>query len=213
MRAPSREGRDWPRETLLYRLARAIVVPLLRVVFRFHVEGLDRYPAGPALIVANHLSALDPMFMAAAVPERVLMMGAAEFLTMPFVGWVMRTYGCIPVRRGEADLSAIKASVRALRDGRKVVIFPEGRISPEPAPLQRGAAVVASRARVAFVPAAIVGSDRAFPMGARLVRPARVSVAFGPPHAPRGTTTHDCEAALASAMLWVRGAVDYRRSE
>jgi len=213
MEAASTGRRAWPRETLLYRLARLIVVPLLKLLFRFRVEGLDRYPAGPALIVANHLSALDPLFMAAAVPERVLMMGAAEFLTMPFVGWVMRTYGCIPVRRGEADLSAIRASVRALRDGRKVVIFPEGRISPEPAPLQRGAAVVAAHARVALVPAAIVGSDRAFPMGARMIRPARVSVAFGPPHDPHGTTAHDYEAALAGAMSWVRGAVDYRRSE
>ncbi|MGH7184766.1 MAG: lysophospholipid acyltransferase family protein, partial [Pseudomonadota bacterium] len=195
---------DWPRETPLYLLARLVVVPLLKLLFRFRVEGLDRYPTGPVVIVANHLSALDPLFMAAAVPERVLMVGAAEYLKIPFVGWVMRTYGCIPVRRGEADLSAIKDSVRALQGGRKVVIFPEGQISPEPAPPQRGAAVVAARARVAFVPAAIVGSDRVFPMGARMIRLARVSVTFGPLHQPYGTTAHDYEAALAGAMMWVR---------
>lgn len=205
--------RAWPRETLLYRLARLVVVPLLKGLFRFRVEGLDRYPTGPALIVANHPSALDALFVAAAVPERVLMMGAAEFLTMPLVGWVMRTYGCIAVRRGEADLSAIKESVRALRDGRKVVIFPEGRISPEPAPIQRGAAVVAEHARVAFLPAAIAGSDRAFPLGARMIRPARVSVAFGPLHRPAGTAAGDYETALAGAMQWVRNAVGYPRSE
>jgi len=209
----SASRRDWPTETPLYRLARIVVVPLLKLLFRFRVEGLDRYPAGPALIVANHLSALDPLFMAAAVPERVLMVGAAEYLKIPFVGWVMRTYGCIPVHRGEADLSAIKDSVRALQDGRKVVIFPEGRISPEPAPPQRGAAVVAAHARVPFVPAAIVGSDRVFPMGARMIRPARVSVTFGPLHQPYGTTAHDYEAALAGAMMWVRGLADYGGSE
>lgn len=213
-------GRDWPTETPLYRLARVVVVPLLKLLFRFRVEGLDRYPDGPVVIVANHLSALDPLLMAAAVPERVLMVGAAEYLRIPFVGWVMRTYGCIPVRRGEADLSAIKDSVRALQDGRKVVIFPEGRISPEPAPPQRGAAVVAARARVGFLPAAIVGSDRAYPMGARMIRPVRVSVSFGPLHQPYGTTPHDYEAALAGAMMWVRGrwaegtaSSGYRRSE
>ncbi len=211
MGVPNAGHRDWPRETPLYWLARISVVPLLKLLFRFRVEGLDRYPSGPALIVANHLSALDPLFMAAAAPERVMMVGAAEFLRMPFIGWVMRTYGCIPIRRGEADLSAIKESVRALQDGRKVVIFPEGRISPEPAPPQRGAAVVAARARVPFVPAAIRGSDRVFPMSARMIRLARVSVAFGPVQQPYGTTAHDYEAALAGAMMWVRGALDNPR--
>ncbi len=196
---------DWPQETPLYWLARIFFLPLFKLLFRFRVEGLDRYPSGPALIVANHVSALDPMFMAAAAPERVLMVGAAEYLQIPFVGWVMRMYGCIPIHRGQADLSAIKDSVRALQDGRKVVIFPEGRISPDPAPPQRGAAVVAARAGVAFVPAAISGSDRVFPMGARMIRLARVSVTFGPVHQPYGTTTHDYEAALAGAMMWVRG--------
>lgn len=196
----------WPAETFLFRLTYILVRALLRLLFGFRVEGLAHYPAGPAVIVANHPSALDPLFLAAAVPERVLFVGAEEFLAMRGVGWAMRTYGCIPVRRGQVDRSAIRESLRALREGRKVVIFPEGRVSPEPAPLHRGAAMVAAEAGVPIAPAALAGTGRVFPLGARLPRQGRVWVRFGPPQPAPAIGREAQDAALAAAMAWVRAA-------
>jgi 1-acyl-sn-glycerol-3-phosphate acyltransferase len=196
----------WPAETFLFRLTYVLVRALLRVLFGFRAEGQAHYPAGPAVIIANHPSALDPLFLAAAVPERVLFVGAEEFLAMRGVGWAMRTYGCIPVRRGQVDLSAIRESLRALRDGRKVVIFPEGRVSPQPGPLHRGAALIAAEAGVLIAPAAIDGTDRVFPLGARLPRPGRVRVRFGPPHPPPAAGRDAQDAVLARAMAWVWAA-------
>lgn len=173
------------------------------MLFRFRVEGLEHYPAGPAVIVANHPSALDPLFLAAAVPERVLFIAAEEFLSLPAVGWVIRTYGCITVRRGEVDAGAIREALRALADGRKVVVFPEGRVSPQPSQGRRGAALLAARAQVPIVPVAMVGTGRAFPLGARLPRPARVTVLVGPP-LPRPEDSRDAqETATAAAMAWI----------
>jgi 1-acyl-sn-glycerol-3-phosphate acyltransferase len=179
---------------------------LLRVLFRFRVEGREHYPAGPAVIVANHPSALDPLFIAAAVPERLLFIAAEEFTTQGAVGWAMRTYGCIPVRRGQIDVSAIREPLQALRDGRKVAVFPEGGITPRPRAPQRGAALIAARAGVPIVPAAIRGTDRVFPLGARVPRLGRVHLRFGPLLPAPADETAAQEAAVADAMAWVHRA-------
>lgn len=205
------EGRNhhrrWPRETPLFRLTRASVYWVLRALFNFRVSGLQHIPPGPAVIVANHPSAVDPLFIAAAVPERVLFIAAEEFLFMRgFVGWVMRTYGCIAVRRGEIDMSAIKEPLRALADGRKVALFPEGGITPDPRPPLRGAALITARARVPIVPAAIRGTERVYPLGARFPRLGRVSLRFGPTIPAPGPDTEAAEVALSSAMAWVHSA-------
>ncbi len=197
----------WPRETPLFHLTRASVHLLLRVLFRFRVIGLEHVPPGPAVIVANHPSALDAMFIGAAVPERLLFIAAEEFLFMRgFVGWAMRTYGCIAVRRGGIDMSAIREPLRALADGRKVALFPEGSITPEPRPPQRGAAVITARAGVPIVPAAIRGTAGVFPLGARFPRPGRVSLRFGPTIPAPAPDTEAAEVAVSSAMAWVHGA-------
>lgn len=207
MEEPSLARLPWPRETPLFQLTRGAVCLLLRALFRFRVEGLEHFPVGPAVIIANHPSAVDPLFIGAAVPERLLFVAAEEFLFMRgFVGWAMRAYGCIPVRRGGIDMSAIKESLRALADGRKVALFPEGGISPQPRPPQRGAAVITARAGVPIVPAAIRGTGSVFPLGARLPRLGRVSLRFGPTIPASGPDTEAAEIAVSSAMAWVHGA-------
>jgi 1-acyl-sn-glycerol-3-phosphate acyltransferase len=199
-----------PRQTIAFRLSRGFVRALLRVYFLFRVEGLTGYAAGPGVIVANHTSALDPLFIAAALPDRVLFVAAREFLALPVVGWVMRAYGCIPVRRGEVDTSVVRLALRALAAGVKVGVFPEGRVSPQPGPLRRGAGLLAAAAGVPIQPIAVVGSGRAFPLGASFPRPARVTVRIGaqvPPPAGAGDDREaaraDREATVAQAMAWV----------
>lgn len=155
--------------------------------------------------MANHPSALDPLFLAAAVPERLLFLAAAEFFALPAVGWVMRTYGCIPVRRGEVDSGAVREALRALADGRKVVVFPEGRVTPhqDGRPGLRGAALLAARAGVLVVPVAVLGSGRAFPLGARVPRPARVGVRVGPSLPPPSPDRAHQDRTTAEAMSWI----------
>jgi 1-acyl-sn-glycerol-3-phosphate acyltransferase len=200
----------WSRDTALLRITRTLVRTLLRVLFRFRVQGVAHLPNGPAVVVSNHPSALDPLLVGAAVPERVLFIAAEEYLAWRGVGWAMRAYGCIPVRRDEIDTSAIREAVEALGRGLKVGVFPEGQISPEPGPVKRGAAVLAARARVPLVPVAVIGSGRAFPLGATMIRLAPVTVRIGPPVAPPGQGRSAQQDAMDAVMAWIRAATGPR---
>ncbi len=197
-----------PRETLLYRLAYVVVRGALRLYLRFRVEGLDNVPDEAALIVANHPSGLDPVVVAAALPRRALFVAGAEFLTIPFIGWVMRAYGVIPVRRDQINPAVVKDALRALEAGALVVIFPEGRISPEGGPLRAGAGLVAARAGVPIVPAAVVGAAQALPLGRYVPRPGRVSVIFGPAYPPPPSGDREAgQTTVEAALAWVRETV------
>jgi len=195
--------RPWPRKTLLFRATWNSLRALFWVLFRFRVEGLEQFPAGPAVIVANHPSALDALFLAVALPERILYVAAEEFLTIRGVGWAMRAYGCIPVRRGKVDASAVKESLRALGAGFKVGVFPQGQVSPLTGSPRPGAALLAAHARVPIIPVALIGTGRVFPLGAWYPRIARVTVRFGPLLPPPKSDRADQEAITAAAMSWI----------
>jgi 1-acyl-sn-glycerol-3-phosphate acyltransferase len=192
-----------PRLTLLFRATRGFVRALFVLLFRLRVEGLEHYPGAGAMLVVNHPSAFDPILVAAVVPDRVLFMAAEEYLEMPVVGWMMRAYGCIPVKRGAVDTSAIRGALWGLAKGFRVCVFPEGQISPQPRESQRGAALIAARARVPIVPIAVIGSGNVFPLGARWPRLARVTVRIGPALPPPGPGQEAQIEALGAAMRWI----------
>jgi len=192
-----------PRETPLFWLTYHLVRLFLRLYFRFRVEGVSEVPRGGALVVANHPSALDPLLLAAALPRRGLFIAAAEFLRMPAVGWAMRTYGVIPVHRGQTDLSVIKDALAALEAGVLVIIFPEGRVSPQPGGAKAGAGLLAARTGVPIVPAALAGTARALPLGSLIPRPARVHVRFATPR-PAPSDRAAAEEVVAEALAWAQ---------
>jgi 1-acyl-sn-glycerol-3-phosphate acyltransferase len=195
-----------PRHTPLYRLTHVLVRILLRLYVGFRVAGADRVPRGAALVIANHPSALDPLVLAAALPRRGVFIAAAEFLSWRLVGWAMRAYGVIPVRRGQVDVAALRQAARALAAGALVVIFPEGQISPEGGPAKAGAGLLASHTRVPVVPAAIVGTARALPLGRYVPRPAAVRVIFGRPLPPPSDDRAAAERVVAAALSWAHRA-------
>jgi 1-acyl-sn-glycerol-3-phosphate acyltransferase len=203
MNAPSPSPTRAPRLTPLFRVTRVLVRALCAILFRLRVEGLELYPRGGALLVVNHPSAFDPAMVAVSVPDRVLFMAAEEYLEMPVVGWMMRAYGCIPVKRGAADTSAIRTALWGLAQGFRVCVFPEGQISPHPRPPQRGAALIAARAGVPVVPIAVIGSGNVFPLGARWPRFARVTVRVGPALPPPGPGSEAQTQTLDAAMRWI----------
>lgn len=189
-----------------------MVRAVLGCYLRLAVEGTAHVPAGAALLVANHPSALDPVLIAAALPRRAVFMGAAEFLTWPVVGWVMRAYGVVPVRRGRVDAAAVREAVRVLRAGGLLVIFPEGRVAPSGGALRPGAGLLAAAAHVPVVPVAVVGSSRALPLGRYLPRPVPVRVCIGPP-LPPPPDREAGERTVEEAMAWIRRTAASRPAE
>src|SRR6187200_3062529 len=129
-RAPGRRRSD-----LFYWLLKWVLVgPLLKLVFRPQVEGVEHVPAeGPAILASNHLSYADWLFMPLTLPRRVTFVAKAEYFTTPGVkGWFQRLFfsgaGQVPIDRSGASAAegALTAAKRVLADGELFGIYPEG---------------------------------------------------------------------------------------
>jgi 1-acyl-sn-glycerol-3-phosphate acyltransferase len=112
----------------------------------YHHARIDTVPlpeSGPALVVSNHISGLDPLMMAVACHRPLHFIIATEEYNRFGLRWLFRLAECIPVDRSSRDDSAFRAALQALHDGKVVGLFPSGRIHlPEegPARLKRGVA-------------------------------------------------------------------------
>jgi len=152
----------------------------------WHLEatGLENIPAGgPALLMSNHVSYLDPPAVGCLLPRRTHYMAKAELFDVPVFRQVLFGINAFPVRRGQADRAAFRRTLELLAAGEVVVLFPEGTRSPDGRlqPAESGAALLALRSRVPVVPVALVGPETVFPRGARFPRPGRIRVRFGRP--------------------------------
>lgn len=182
--------------TYWWRLGVVVVGAVLRALFRYRFVGLDRIPEhGAAILAANHLSMLDGIFLAFAPassrrrPTSFLV--AAEFFRNRFVGFFLRRFGQIPIRRGQGDSGALDGAIATIRAGALAGIFPEGRIN-EGTTLQRGrtgVARIALEAEAPVIPVGIWGTQHRWPRGRPVLRrPIRTSIAlfFGEPIEPSG---------------------------
>lgn len=179
---------------------RAIYLPVYvvcRILWRVHLA-FDPYytvPSGAsttlvehlstgAVLVANHCSSMDPMFIQLCAGKRVHWMVAAEYFPAPVIGNILRTYEAIPTRRGGVDTASTKQAIALARSGKWVGMFPEGRINRTEQPLlavRPGAALVALRARVPLVPIWIEGAPIGPSIFSALFLPANVCVRVGAP--------------------------------
>jgi 1-acyl-sn-glycerol-3-phosphate acyltransferase len=171
-----------------YRLANFVTkYVLLPPYARISVEGLEKLPPqGPVVIVSNHLNDADPGIIATRIPRRIVFLAKSELFRIPILRNFMEAYGAVPVRRNEADLSVLRRSAEALREGLAVCVFPEGTRSGPSAALKEawpGAALVALRGDSLIAPLAITGSQH-LPLPMMFLRPFRryrVLLRFGEP--------------------------------
>jgi 1-acyl-sn-glycerol-3-phosphate acyltransferase len=160
---------------------------ILKLFSRWEVIGRENIPRkGPVILASNHLNMIDPPLLATCTPRYPLFLTKRELLERPFWGYLFRHYGGIPVDRFQADLKAIHEVIRVLKQGRIVVIFPEGTRSRE-VRLQKGhpgVALIAMRSGAPVVPVAISGSEVVKVPGIFLrvlwLRP-KVRIVFGKP--------------------------------
>lgn len=195
-------GRSIPA-ILWFDVCRFLVECTLRVLYRYRVLDRRRIPReGAVLVVANHVSFLDPMLVGSAMSDRQFSPMARDTLFMGFFGRLLRSYGCIPVRREGGDAAAMKAALGELAAGRCVAIFPEGTRSEDGTmqPFRRGVLLLVRRARVRVVPMGVAGSHEAWPKGRSRPRlRGRVVVAVGEAIEPAAIC--DAEEPAALAML------------
>jgi 1-acyl-sn-glycerol-3-phosphate acyltransferase len=175
---------------VLYWFMYRIVRPLLRIVFRPVVKGLENVPAeGPVILASNHLSFVDSVLIPLVVPRRVTFLAKAEYFEgsglASVLGAFLSAMGHIPVPRTEqrAAVAALDIALKTLDEGNAFAIYPEGTRS-EDGRLYRGHTGVgwlALNAHANVVPVAVRDTQRIMPVGARLPRIVRPGVTFGAP--------------------------------
>ena len=169
---------------MLYRALKPVAVALMRLLFRLEVHGREQVPAaGPLLLVSNHVSLLDPPIVGGASPRDLHFMAKEELFGIPLLGWLIRRLNARPVKRDGSDGRALKTALRLLREGRALLVFPEGTRGVEGrlGEGKPGAGMLAVMSGAPVVPVHVSGSGRALPAGRVVPRPAKVRVRFGPP--------------------------------
>jgi 1-acyl-sn-glycerol-3-phosphate acyltransferase len=177
---------------VLYRVLHVLLWVIARVTFRWTVQGAPKVPkSGPVILAANHLAAIDSFVVPLVLPRKVAFLAKAEYfegrgVRTRVVGALFRALGAIPVRRGHqrAALGSLEVAAEVLSGGGVFAIHPEGTRSLD-GKLYRGRTGVAQMALESgapVVPVALIGTDRAQPVGHVLPRPGRrITVRFGEP--------------------------------
>jgi len=170
---------------LLYWVVKAVLTPVIRVLFRVKVEGRENIPPNGAVILAsNHRSFLDSIFIPAVLRRRVTFVAKAEYFDDPKSAWFFRGVGQIPIRRegGSASERALASATEVLQSGGVFAIYPEGTRTRDGF-LHRGHTGVARlslRTGTAIVPVGLIGTDEVQPVDRRMPRLfRRVTVRFG----------------------------------
>lgn len=174
-----------------YVMKYVILGPLLRLLFRPRIEGIEHVPEeGAAIVAGNHLSFSDHFLMPAILKRRITFLAKAEYFTGPGVkgrltAAFFRSAGQIPVDRSgkEAGKAAIREGLGVLSKGELLGIYPEGTRSHDGRLYKGkvGVAVMAIRAQVPVVPCAMVGTFEIQPPGQVVPKIRRVGIRFGEP--------------------------------
>jgi 1-acyl-sn-glycerol-3-phosphate acyltransferase len=168
-----------------------VLGPVLKLLFRPWVKGLDNVPAaGAAILASNHLSFSDSIFMPLMVPRPVVFLAKSEYFTGKGIkgrltAAFFRLTNQLPMDRsgGAASALSLNAGMDVLKNGSLLGIYPEGTRSPD-ARLYRGkvgVARLALQARVPVIPVAMIGTDKVQPIGKRVPNIRRIGMIFGEP--------------------------------
>jgi 1-acyl-sn-glycerol-3-phosphate acyltransferase len=153
-----------------YWVLKAVLTPILRLLFPVRVEGIEHVPTdGPAILASNHLSFSDSVFLPLVLRRRLTFVAKAEYFEQRKTAWIFRALGQIPVKRGggPASLRALDSASEVLQAGGLFGIYPEGTRSPD-GKLYKGHTGVARLAmgnKVPVLAVAMIGTREAQPIG------------------------------------------------
>lgn len=197
---PAPTYRRGPLKAAWYWLTSTGIWIVASVFYRLRTEGRERVPLrGPVVIVANHQSHLDPPLVGGAT-RRQLSYLARDTLFRGPLGWLIRSYDAVPVDRDGTGLAGIRATLKRLKQGGAVLLFPEGTRSPDGGlqPLKPGFIALVRRSRATLVPLGFDGPHRVWPRGAGRPRlSGRIAMHYGDPMTPAEIEPLDDEALLA----------------
>jgi 1-acyl-sn-glycerol-3-phosphate acyltransferase len=172
----------------VYGLFHYLTTVIYGLAFRGEVVGQENLPAtGAFLVAANHASYIDPPVIGSCVPRQLCFFARKTLWKPGVASWWLNKVGVIPVDRdGGQDVGALKRVLRALKDNKGLILFPEGTRSPD-GNLQSpkaGVGFIVCKSQVPVVPVRIFGSFEAFGRTTGLRPGTPISVVFGKPLPP-----------------------------
>ena len=165
---------DW-----FFHLLYIIVWPYFHLIHPVRAVGRENIPEGPVVVCPNHTTAGDPFYVVFAFGYRWPMraMAKVQIMRLPFIGWILGKAGVFGVDRDTTDVKAVRTAMKFLKEGDKLLIFPEGtRVrKDEDVDAKVGAALFATRTGTPLLPVYIQRKKRRF---------RRNTVVIGKPYYP-----------------------------
>ena len=177
------------------------------VVYRVRYSGRQNIPAfGGVLVVSNHQSHLDPPLVGIGCPRPMNYLARDTLFRFAPFRWLIGSVDAIPIDREGIGLGGIKESLRRLKRGEMVLIFPEGTRTRDGqiASFRPGFTALAVRSGAAILPVAVEGAFQAYPRWRKLPGPGRIRVHFGEPMMPCEFAGRDERELLAEVERRVR---------
>lgn len=143
-------------------LALPFVELSFHLYFGLRIVGRENLPKGGCVVCANHTQNSDPPLAAAAISNRhnMMCMAKKELFEVRGLGWLITWLGAFPVDRSRADLTAIKTALKTVKEGKKLIIFPQGTRGANEEDAKDGAAMLALKTKAPIVPMYISENKR-----------------------------------------------------
>lgn len=168
----------------VYYLGHAFFGTVARTFFSYRVVHAERLiEEGSAIVASNHTSFMDPPMVGVAFKNPIYYLARSTLFSNRFLKWLYRQWNSIPVDQERPDVASLKTIIRLLKEGNRVLIFPEGSRSWDGTlgPGQPGVGLLVAKSRAPVVPVRIFGAVEALPRGAKWLRKGRITVVVGEP--------------------------------
>ena len=182
-------------QKLTYEIvSKLFVFPIYKFVFKGHLIGRENVPQKDSFImVSNHGSLLDPPLLGHALGRNISFMAKAELFKIPFLGFIIKSCGAYPVKRGIADKNTIKIACKKLSNDNCIGIFIDGtrqkngRVNKP----KQGAALLAFKNQKLLLPVAIVNSHRLIRFKFFIPMFSKIVIKVGKPVQPPQSSSRD----------------------
>jgi 1-acyl-sn-glycerol-3-phosphate acyltransferase len=175
--------------------------------FQLRYTGQYNIPLeGAVVVVSNHQSHLDPPLVGAGCPRQMNYLARDTLFGFTPFAWLMLSLGAIPIDREGGGLAGIKETLRRLKRGAMVLMFPEGTRTRDGriGPFRPGFTTMAVRGRAAVLPVAIEGAYHAWPKRRTFPGPGTIHVHYGPAISPEAVSEFSEAQLIAEAERRVR---------
>ena len=186
---------------------------LTALLCRVEADGLGKVPErGPLLLVANHINFLEiPVLRKCLDPRPMAGLAKAESWDNPLIGYLFTLWGAIPIRRGEADLGAMRRALAALQQGCILAVGPEGTRSHHGrlGPGHPGVVALALQSGAPILPVAHFGGERVG-QNVRRLRRTLVRIVVGDPFtldSGEARTTRDVRQEMTNEVMYQLAAL------